>query len=183
MPSLSQRLIIDYPSLFHRDHIISRSRIALWKTLIVITYCIIVCTNQCTYTKRDARFFSAFFIHRDGSASTQNGQIRREITRREEDSERRGYIDSWGGWISDPRSISGRWRCFTIEDNAQKTIRQFQAAFPGGINRPSFKPSALLVLPFFNPRQHHPAASRGISPSRSRYVQVRGNYSNYRGLA
>jgi len=42
MPSLLQRLIIDYPSLFQRDHIISRERIVLRRTLIV---CITVYTN------------------------------------------------------------------------------------------------------------------------------------------
>lgn len=136
------------------------------KDINCITYCIIVCTNQCTYTKRCPILFCFFFIHRDGSASTQNGQIRWNNEKGRRFGAvilNRGYINSWGGWISDPRSISGRWRCFTIEDNVQKTIRQFQAAFPGGINRPSFKPSALLVLPFLNPRRHHPAAA-GASP-------------------
>jgi len=126
--------------------------------------CMHNCVYKLTYAhKEKCPVLSFLFICRDSSTSTQNGQILDEITREEKDSGRRGYIDSWGGWISDPRSVSVRWRCFTIEDNAQKTIRQFQTAFPGGINRSSFKPSALFVFPFLNPRLHHPAAV-GASP-------------------
>lgn len=162
MPSLLPQLIIDYPSLFHRDHIISRKRIALRRTLIV---CIIVYTNQCTYIQKDmpAAFFFPLLFIMTARRQLSNGQIRRNNERGKGFGTSRGYIDSWGGWISDPRSVSGRWRCFTIEDNAQKTIRQFQDAFPRGINRPSFKPSALLVLPFLNPCRHHPVAA-GASP-------------------
>lgn len=118
-------------------------------------------THNYVRTYRDIRFLlSLFFVTARRQLKTEKFD---EITRKEENSGRHGYIDSWGGWISDPRSVSGRWRCFTIEDNTQKTIRQFQAAFPGGINRPSFKPSALLVLPFLNPRRHHPAAAGASS--------------------
>jgi len=153
MPSLLQRLIIDYPSLFHRDHIISSERIALQKTLIIR---IIMCAHT-------EIFFLLSLFWQLGIKLGVNIKRRKIRRNNKKDSGHHGYIDSWGGWISDPRSVSGRWRCFTIKDNTQKTIRQFQAAFPGGINRPSFKPSALLVLPFLNPRRHHPAAARASS--------------------
>lgn len=92
-----------------------------------------------------------------------------------------GCIDLWREWISEV--YRARWRCFTIEDNAQKTIRQFQTAFLQGINRPSFKPSALFVLPFLNPARHHPVQSGHLLPMCTLGIEVRSNYSNYRGLA
>jgi len=148
------------------------SELSTWSYYLTWTHraakdinCMHNCVYKLTYahTKRNARFFLFFLFVVTARRQLKTDKFSMKQRERKRFGGRRGYIDSWGGWISDSRSVSGRWRCFTIEDNAQKTIRQFQTAFPGGINRSSFKPSALFVLPFLNPRLHHPAAV-GASP-------------------
>lgn len=125
-------------------------------------------TFQSVLESTDIKRFSSFLITIRFILNSRQFDGIKERTKEREMRETRGYIDLWRGWISDPRKV------YRADDDALRskiTCRRLYANFTGrvsprGINRPSFKPSALLVLPFLNllTASSIDAASEGISP-------------------
>lgn len=155
MPSLSRRLIIDYSSLVSLRHL-AYARIASGGLF-----------NR-PRIDWDIKRFPSFLITIRFILNSRQFDGIKERTKESVRWETRGYIDLWRGWISDPRKV------YRADDDALRseiTCRRLYANFTGrvsprGINRPSFKPSALLVLPFLNllTASSIDAASEGISP-------------------